>query len=124
MEKMFEQTTKMMEQAYEQWRTMIGDSPFFPKAGGAVFQNDTAKWIESMNSTYASNMEAWNKFIQQNEELFFKMFRKSPLYNETAETSMRDAWSAIVKAQKTYQDFVRENLATIENSLKKSQDKE
>ena len=124
MEKMFEQTTKMMEQAYEQWRTMIGGSPFFPKAAGAVFQNNPAKWIESMNSTYASNMEAWNKFIQQNEELFFKMFRKSPLYNETAETGIRDAWSAIVKAQKTYQDFVRENLATIENSLKKSQDKE
>jgi hypothetical protein len=77
-----------------------------------------------MNSTYASNMEAWNKFIQLNEELSFKMFIKSPLYNETAETSMRDAWSAIVKAQKTYQYLVRESLATIENSLKESRDKE
>ena len=123
MEKMFEQTTKMMEQAYEQWRAMIGDSPFFPKAGGAVFQNNMAKWIESMNSAYASNMEAWNKLIQQNEELFFKMFRQSPVYNETAENTMRDAWSEIVKAQKTYQDLVRESLATIENSLKVSQDK-
>jgi hypothetical protein len=124
MDKMFEQTTKMMEQAYEQWRTMIGDSPFFPKAGGAFFQNNMSKWIESMNSTYASNMEAWDKFMQQNEEILFKMFRESPLYNETAENKMRDAWSAIVKAQKTYQDIVRESLATIENSVKESQEKE
>lgn len=124
MDKMFEQTTKMMEQACEQLRTTIGDSPFFPKTGRVAFQNNMTKWIESMNSTYASNMEAWNKLIQQNEELFFKMFRQSPVYNETAENTMRDAWSTIVKAQKAHQDVVRESLAIIENSLKESQEKE
>lgn len=123
MEKMFEQTTKMMEQVCEQWRTTIGDSPFLPKTGKVAFQTNMTKWIESMNSTYASNMEAWNKLIQQNEELFFKMFRQAPVYNETAENTMRGAWSAIVKAQKAHQDLVRDSLAIIENSLKESQDK-
>lgn len=124
MEKIFEQTTKMMEQAYEQWRTMIGESPLFPKAGGGLFHDNIGKWMASMNTTYTSGMEAWNKFIRQNEELLFKMFRESPFYNEVAENRMRDAWAAMVKAQKTYQDVVKESMATIESSLKESQEKQ
>jgi hypothetical protein len=121
MEKIFEQSSKMMEQAYDQWRKVLGDSPLWPKTGSQFFQDNMSKWIAAMSAAYASNMDAWNTFTSQNEDLFFKTFKESPFYNENAEVRMREAWDNIIKAQKTCQDIVKESLSKIEVSVKESQ---
>lgn len=120
MEKMFEFPTKMMEQAYDQWRKLLGENPVWPTAGGMAFQENLTTWVSAMNSAYNANIDAWNSFLDQNEELLFKLYKESPFYNEEAENRIREACNSIAKARKSYQEIIKDSFDRIENALKES----
>lgn len=121
MENMFDQSRKMMDQAQEQWRKMIGENPLWPKSGDQMFQENMAGWMSTMSSAFDANMDAWNSFMEKNQELFFKMYKDSPFYNEAIEERMKESWDNILKAQKQYQDMVKDGFGKLEGSIKESQ---
>lgn len=121
MENVFEQPTKMMEQAYEQWRQMMTENSPWTASGGKLFRENMVNWVSSLNSTYSANMEAWNTFMQHNQEVFFKMFKESPFFTEASESRMRETWDNMLKAQQTYQDIVKDNLEKMETTLKEAE---
>ena len=118
MQNFFEQPMKMAEQAWEQWRKTVGENPQWPAEGEKYVRNQFSQWFATMSSAYTSNMDAWNNLMAQNEDVLFKMFKESPLYNEAAESRMREACESMVKAQKTCQEIVTESLSRIEALIK------
>jgi hypothetical protein len=120
MQNVFEQPMKMMEQTWDQWRKMFGETPQWPKEGHEFFRTQMTQWFSTMSSAYNSNMDAWNTLMAQNEDALFKMFKESPMYNEAAEGRMREACENISKAQKTCQEIVQESLGRIEGLIKES----
>ncbi|MFC1836527.1 hypothetical protein ACFL2Q_17685 [Thermodesulfobacteriota bacterium] len=121
MENVFEQASKMVEQTWEQWRKVMDESSGWSQTGGELFRSNMGQWLSTLSSTYGSNMNAWNTFMSQNEDFFFKMFKESPLHSDSAEARMREAWDNMAKARKTYQGIVRENLERVEDSLRQAE---
>ena len=120
MDKMFETQQKMAEQAFDQWKKMLGDYPMWQSGGGTAVQENLTNWVSAMSSAYVTNIDAWNAMLDQNEELLFKMYKESPFYNAEAEGRMKDACNSIAKARKSYQEIVKDSLARIEDALKDS----
>jgi hypothetical protein len=120
MEKLFEAPNKMMEEAFDQWKKLLGQNALWPTGGAPVFQENLTKWVSAMSSAYITNVEAWNSLLDQNEELLFKVYKESPFYNAEAENRMRDACNSIAKARKSYQEILKDSFARIEDALKES----
>lgn len=123
MESMFEAQSKMMEQALDQWKQLLGQNMVWPSSGGPAFQENLTKWVSALSSAYSTNIEAWNALLDQNEDLLFKMYKESPFYNAEAENRMRDACNSIAKARESYQQILRDSFARIEDALKESREK-
>ncbi len=120
MQNMFEQPIKMMEQTWEQWRKMFGETPQWPKEGQEYFRKQMSQWISTMSSAYNSSMDAWSTMMSQNEDALFKLFKESPFYSDSSERRMREAFETISKAQKTCRDIVQESLVKIETLMKEN----
>lgn len=117
MRELFEQTTKMMEKSWNLWQQMVEDSPLMKKPE-VTFWGKWSPWIATMRSTYEVNMNAWKTFVENSEQTFFKMFKESPLYNESLETQMRGIWDGLKKAQDVQQEAVKEQLSKMEDLLR------
>ncbi len=118
MENMFEAPSKMMEQAFDQWKKLMGQNVVWPAGGGPLFQENLAKWVSAMSSAYVTNMDAWNSLLDQNEDLLFKVYKESPFYNADAESRLREACNGIAKARKSYQEILKDSFTRIEEALK------
>jgi hypothetical protein len=118
MKDVFEQATKMMEQFLEQWRKLVTGGGDWPRTTAAVSREAMSQWIATMRSACESNADAWNTLTQQGEEIFFRTFKESPLFDERVETTMRQAWSTMVRAQKAQQDVAIASMAKIEELIK------
>ncbi|MBM3299581.1 MAG: hypothetical protein FJY85_06485 [Deltaproteobacteria bacterium] len=118
MQNIFEQPMKIAEQAWEQWRKMASESHQWPMGGEKYFRNQLSQWFATVSSAYTSNVDAWTNLMAQNEEILRKLYKESPFYNEGVEGRIKEACDSIAKAQKTYQEIVKDSLAKIEGLLK------
>lgn len=117
MENLFEQQTRMLENIHNQWRELLKREPELPLTGGEPFRESLKALLKTMNSTYSSNADAWNAFLEQTQYAFFKMYEQSPFFNEAAKTRMAKAFGDMDKAQKTIQEMVKTNFSIIERLL-------
>ena len=121
MKDMFEQWTKTMERMWEPWQQMMKDSPLGQKAE-IPFADNWRSLIAAMRSTYEVNTAWWQTFMDHGEGLLFRMFKESPLYNDTVEQRMRASWETIKKAHATQQDLIKEQFDKIESVLKEREE--
>jgi len=118
MKEVFDQATRVMEQFFEQWKKLAGGGAEWPKNAGAASKEAMGQWIATMRTACESNMDAWGKLTQQGEEIFFKMFKQSPMYNDRAESTMKQAWANMTRAQKAQRDVLAASLARLEELIK------
>jgi hypothetical protein len=116
MEKVFEQSAKMMEQAWNDWKNMFEDNRLWP--GDKQFQENVSNSLTAMSTALNTNVEVWNVFMDKNEQIFFSMFKDSPFHNDAVEQKMKDAWDIMRKGQKGYQEIVKDNLDKIKDLVK------
>ncbi|MFC1836912.1 hypothetical protein ACFL2Q_19665 [Thermodesulfobacteriota bacterium] len=116
MKELFEQTTKFMEQTWDQWQQAIQKAPWMGDQEGS-FAGKWGSWIATTRSACDTNMNLWKTFMEQSEENFFKMWKQSPLWNESVESQMRELWDGLKKAQDSQQDFVKSQLEKMEELM-------
>ncbi len=117
MKELFDQTTKMMEQSWKAWESMLDNSPWLAKPPTS-FAGQWKPWFATMGSTFEVNMSAWQTVVDHSEETFFKMLKDSPVYTETLEAQLRELWDGMKKANTLQQDTVKTNLERMESLLK------
>ena len=86
--------------------------------GDKQFQESMRNSLTAMNTALNTNVEVWNMFMDKNEQIFFSMFKDSPLHNDAAEQKMKDAWDIMRKGQKGYQEIVKDSLDKIQDLVK------
>lgn len=117
MKELLDQTTKAMEKTWDMWQQMVVKAPWWEAQGTLPFKQ-WSTWFATMWTTYEMNTGLWRNFLDQGEENFFKLFRQSPLWNDSLEGQMRDAWSGLRKAQDTQLDILKSQWQKMEDILK------
>lgn len=121
MKELFEQANKTMEQTWDMWRQMVANAPAWQQPE-TDFMDKWSAWVETARSTYEVNMSTWKVFLEQSEQSFFEMFKKSPMYNEAMEAQLREAWDGLKKAQEQQEEMVKAQLQRMEDMLKKGKE--
>jgi len=121
MKEFFEQWTKTMEKMWAPWQDLTRDAPWLQKPE-LPFQGNWSSWIAAMRSTYEVNTSWWQTFMEQGENLFFKLYKESPLYNQTVEGQIREIWENIKKAQAAQTDTVKSQFEKMEAMLKEKEE--
>jgi hypothetical protein len=79
--------------------------------------------VSRIRSTCEVNLSFWKTFMDQGEELSFKMFKESPMYSSQIEDQIKDYWEVIKKCQTNFQQTVKDELEKMEALLKESEAK-
>ena len=117
MKEVVDQWTKMMDKMWATWQKIMTDFPW-PMKPETPFQGKWSSWFAALRSSYEINLSWWQTFIEQSEEMFFKMFKDSPVHTQALEQQLREFWEVIAKAQNTQTDIVKEQLQRMEDLLK------
>jgi len=117
MKELLDQTTRTMKQTWELWQQMLVRTPWL-EGPGTLSRNQWNSWLATMRATYEMNTGLWKSFLDQGEENFFKYFKQSPLWNESAEAQMRDVWSGLKKAQESQLDMLNSQWQRMEDLIK------
>ena len=118
---MMDQWTKMMEKMWAPWQKTMSDFQW-PLKPEAPFHGKWSSWFAALRSGYEINLSWWQTFMEQSEEMFFKMFKDSPVYSQAVEQQLREFWEGMTKAQKTQTDIVKEQLQRMEALLKEREE--
>ncbi len=117
MKEVFEQWQAGMEKTWSSWQQMMKDVPWMQKPE-MPFTGKWSAWISTLRSTYEVNLSWWQTFMDQGEEIFFKMFKESPMYSSQLEEQMREFWQLIKKSQTGFQETVKDQFQKMETLLK------
>lgn len=104
MNDLFEQSTKSLQQTWNQWEKIVTQFPYLDAP-----ETSLASWnpgLTVMRSTFDINMRAWKTFIEHNETTFFRVLEITPFRHEAAEAQLRTAWDSVKKAMDTYQEIM------------------
>jgi len=117
MKELLDQTTRTMKQTWELWQQMLVKAPWL-EVPGTLPLSQWNSWLSTMKAAYDMNTGLWKGLLDQGEENFFKYFKQSPLWNETAESHMREVWSGLKKAQETQLDALNTQWRKMEDLIK------
>jgi len=117
MKEMYEQWQAGMEKTWNSWQQMMKDMPWMQKPE-MQFPGKWSTWISALRSTYEVNLSWWQTFMDQGEEVFFKMLKESPMHSSQLEEQIREFWHLIRKSQAGFQDTVRDQFQKMENLLR------
>jgi hypothetical protein len=121
MKEVMDQWTKMMEKMWSPWQRMMNDFSW-PMKPEIPFQGKWSSWFAAMRSSYEINLSWWQTFMEQAEEMFFKMFKESPVHSQAVEQQLREFWEVMTKAQRTQTDIVKDQLQRMEKLLKEKEE--
>jgi hypothetical protein len=121
MKEMFDQWQSGMEKMWGSWPQMMKDAPWMQKPDMA-FKGKGSAWISIIRSTCEVNLSWWKIFMDQGEEIFFKMLKESPMYNAHLEEQMREFWELIRKSRSGFQETVNDQLDKMEALLKEHEE--
>lgn len=121
MVEVMDQWTKMMEKMWSPWQRMMTDFSW-PMKPEMPLHGKWSPWFAAMRSSYEINLSWWQTFMEQSEEMFFKMFKESPAHSQAVEQQLREFWEVMAKAQKTQTDIVKDQLQRMENLLKEQEE--
>jgi hypothetical protein len=120
MKDLFEQWSKQAGKMWAPWQELTANQEWLQ---GGPLQAKWSSWLAALRSTYDVNCGWWQTFIDQTEEIFFKTYKESPLYNQTIEDQMREFGNGIRKAQAAQKAAVKDYLDKMEELLKEKEDK-
>ena len=118
MENPFDQARDFIQKAWEPWKELVA-KPMWLSASDDSLSRRWIPIVESMRTSCETGISAWNSVSQKNEQMFFKVFKESPLHSEALESQIRAYCDQTRRAQTVYQDLLKENLAKMEDMLKK-----
>jgi hypothetical protein len=116
----FDQWAKNMEKMWSPWQDMMKQYQG-PKSGFSENVNwDT--WFAAMRSAYDINFTWLQTFMDQGEEMFFRMFKEAPFYSAGLEQQLRELWNTARKAQKSQSEIALEMFSKMESLLKEKEE--
>ena len=104
---------KLAEITWEGWRALLDDGSLFREMEQRFFAR-CVPWISVMRGAYHVNVTSWNTCSGQCQEIFFRILRQSPLYNEQQENQWRRTWETVQKAQQIQQEVFADTFDRIE----------
>ncbi len=120
MKEFFDQTTKMMENAWENWQRTVGQAPWLKQPQSPPV-GSWSSWFATIRSTYDLNMGAWKTMLEHSEEAFFSMLKDSPIHSESFEAQLRQIWATMKTAQEAQHQVIRDGFRQMESMLKEKQ---
>lgn len=120
MKEFFDQWSKQMGKMWNPWQELMAGQEWLQ--AGTPLQAKWSSWLAAMRSTYDVNCGWWQTFVDQTEEVFFKTYKESPLFNQAVEDQMREFGKGIRKAQVAQQQSVKDYLDKMEGLLKEKEE--
>lgn len=115
MKEILDQWTKTMGKMWDPWQKMMTEFDF------TKGQVKWSSWMAAVRSSHEVNTSWWLMFMDQTEEIFYKTFKESPLYSESAEEQMREFGANLRKAYNLHQDSVKQYLDKMEALLREKE---
>lgn len=116
MDKAFEQQSRMMEQAFDQWRKASeAGMAIHPKDAGAL-TDAFSGWMKTLTDSYETGFDAWNELAEKHREALFSAFRFSPFFDRNAEDQLRETYAGLAQVQKSYLDMVKKGLEALKKT--------
>jgi hypothetical protein len=113
----FDQARKVTEITFEEWRKLLSNGSW-TKEGEQRFFGRCVPWISVIRGACNVNITAWNTFTEQYQEIFFRMFQRTPMHSDEQESRLRKYSEFMQKARKVQQDIVMDSLDKIEAVVK------
>ncbi len=117
MQEAIRKSTKTMEEMWTRFGGMAPNPDWWRKNDWASFMK-VSPWLAVMRSTYDVNMHALKIAAEYHEEVFFNIFKESPVYSASMESQLRDIMEGMKQSQEARAEAVKSRLEKMESLIK------
>lgn len=110
-------TTAVIEKMWAPFGGMAPNPDWWGKNDWASLTK-VSPWLAVMRSAYDVNMHSLKIAAEYNEEVFFNIFKESPVYSASMESQLRDIMEGVKQSHEAQAEAVKSRLEKMESLIK------